>query len=181
MPTHPVNTTHNSETPVVVNVEKNNTDDQSREDQVIDIKTNNRSAINNEAGPDVAAITKENNQKNLNDLPGSSGNPNVTDEDRQAHLIAFAKPETSSLTKHIEINSSEAVTASTAPTYINKRSVSDPDLVQASNTIDTDEPGSKSKLRGFFRKVTRTFEKATNIKVTDDQDRLLVGGLAFKL
>ena len=43
------------------------------------------------------------------------------------------------------------------------------------------EPGKKNKLRGFFRKVTRTFEKATNIKATDDEDRLLLGGLAIKL
>ena len=43
------------------------------------------------------------------------------------------------------------------------------------------EPGKKNKLRGFFRKVTRTFEKTTNIKATDDEDRLLLGGLAIKL
>lgn len=38
-----------------------------------------------------------------------------------------------------------------------------------------------SKLRGFFRKVTRTIEKTTNIKTTDDDDRLLVAGLAIRL
>jgi anti-sigma factor RsiW len=42
------------------------------------------------------------------------------------------------------------------------------------------EPGKKNKLRGFFRKITRTFEKTTNIKATDGEDRLLVGGLAIK-
>lgn len=48
--------------------------------------------------------------------------------------------------------------------------------------VVTDEPdGKKNKLRGFFRKVTRTFEKRTNIETTDDDDRLLVGGLAIKL
>jgi hypothetical protein len=40
--------------------------------------------------------------------------------------------------------------------------------------------GKKNKLRGFFRKVTRTFEKRTNIDATDGEDRLLVAGLAFK-
>jgi hypothetical protein len=39
----------------------------------------------------------------------------------------------------------------------------------------------KSKFRGFFRKVTRTFEKTTNIDATDGEDRLLVGALAIKL
>ncbi len=43
-----------------------------------------------------------------------------------------------------------------------------------------DEPGKKNRLRGFFRKITRTFEKTTNIKATDGDDRLLVGGLAIK-
>jgi len=38
----------------------------------------------------------------------------------------------------------------------------------------------KNRLRGFFRKITRTFEKTTNIKATDGEDRLLVGGLAIK-
>lgn len=42
------------------------------------------------------------------------------------------------------------------------------------------EPGKKNRLRGFFRKITRTFEKTTNIKATDGEDRLLVGGLAIK-
>ncbi|MBN8687200.1 MAG: hypothetical protein J0M10_09285 [Chitinophagales bacterium] len=41
--------------------------------------------------------------------------------------------------------------------------------------------GKKNKLRGFFRKVTRTFEKRTNIDPTDEDDRLLVGGLSIKL
>jgi hypothetical protein len=47
--------------------------------------------------------------------------------------------------------------------------------------IDTDDSGKKNKFRGLFRKVTRTFEKRTNIKATDDEDRLLVAGLAIKL
>jgi hypothetical protein len=44
-----------------------------------------------------------------------------------------------------------------------------------------DKPGRRNKLRGFLRKVTRTFEKTTNISATDDDDRLLVGGLAIRL
>jgi hypothetical protein len=40
--------------------------------------------------------------------------------------------------------------------------------------------GKKSKLRGFFRKITRTFEKTTKIDAADD-DKVLIGGLAFKL
>ncbi|HEX5654146.1 MAG TPA: hypothetical protein VFX58_13790 [Chitinophagaceae bacterium] len=59
------------------------------------------------------------------------------------------------------------------------------DIVQAyypTQPIDEMEnDGKKSKLRGLLRKVTRTFEKRTNIDATDDDDRLLVGGLAIRL
>jgi hypothetical protein len=51
------------------------------------------------------------------------------------------------------------------------------DIVQAS----LQENGKKNKLRGFLRKVTRTFEKRTNIEATDGNDRLLIAGLSFKM
>jgi hypothetical protein len=55
------------------------------------------------------------------------------------------------------------------------------DIKYASNA-ELDQPGGKKgKLRGLLRKVTRTFEKTTNIDATDDQDRVLIGGLALKL
>jgi hypothetical protein len=47
--------------------------------------------------------------------------------------------------------------------------------------VFNDEGGKKNKLRGLLRKVTRTFEKTTNISATDDEDRLLIGGVAIKL
>jgi hypothetical protein len=54
-------------------------------------------------------------------------------------------------------------------------------LTTNTDDADFDQPnGKKSKLRGFFRKVTRTFEKRTNIDPTED-DKLLVGGLAIRL
>ncbi len=43
------------------------------------------------------------------------------------------------------------------------------------------ETNANKGIRGFLRKVTRTFEKRTNIKATDEDDRLLVAGLAIKL
>ena len=49
------------------------------------------------------------------------------------------------------------------------------------NAVAYDEPeGKKGKLRGFFRKVTRTFEKRTNIDATDN-GKLLVAGLAINV
>ena len=56
-------------------------------------------------------------------------------------------------------------------------------LVNASFGDEEPSPtdGKKNKLRGILRKVTRTFEKRTNIDATDGEDRLLVAGLAIKL
>jgi hypothetical protein len=44
-----------------------------------------------------------------------------------------------------------------------------------------DQDDKKNKLRGFFRKITRTLEKRTDIDATDDNGRLLVAGLAINL
>ncbi len=52
---------------------------------------------------------------------------------------------------------------------------------QDNDEVETERSGKKNKLRGFFRKVTRTFEKTTHINATTDDDRLLVGGLAIRL
>jgi hypothetical protein len=61
----------------------------------------------------------------------------------------------------------------------------DKDAVTTANPQPSDfaeQPGKKSKgIRGFLRKVTRTFEKRTNIKATDDDDRLLIAGLSIKM
>jgi len=51
-----------------------------------------------------------------------------------------------------------------------------PDVTFAS----LEEGSNNKKSRGLFRKIARTFEKRTNMSATDD-DRLLVGGLSFKL
>ncbi len=41
--------------------------------------------------------------------------------------------------------------------------------------------GKKNKLRGLFRKITRTFEKRTNIDPASDDNKLLVGGFSINL
>lgn len=53
----------------------------------------------------------------------------------------------------------------------------------ASETTDNDvrQKGKGGGFRGLVRKITRTFEKNTNIEATDGDDRLLVAGLAIKL
>lgn len=49
------------------------------------------------------------------------------------------------------------------------------------DVADADQSDKKGSVRGFLRRITRTIEKTTNVKATDDDDRLLVGGLAIKL
>jgi hypothetical protein len=57
----------------------------------------------------------------------------------------------------------------------------DPSDIKTGNSVQFANEKSGGGLRGFLRKVTRTFEKRTNIKATDDDDRLLIAGLAIKM
>ncbi|MEO8403891.1 MAG: hypothetical protein ABI480_04835 [Chitinophagaceae bacterium] len=99
---------------------------------------------------------------NGNDLPQPQSTRNIQTKIDQP--IAFT--DIKALTNQKEISPSFAVTLPVSPTYNNQ----------------TDEqPEKKNKLRGLLRKVTRTIEKTTNIKATDENDRLLVGGLAIQL
>jgi hypothetical protein len=63
------------------------------------------------------------------------------------------------------------------PSHIVQASMNGEDIASA----DEPEGGNKSKLRGLFRKVTRTLEKRASFDATDEDDRLLVAGLAIKL
>ena len=55
-------------------------------------------------------------------------------------------------------------------------------LVTISNTNPSDNMNNGNKrFRGLLRKATRIFERTTKITATDDDDRLLIGGLAVKL
>jgi len=103
-------------------------------------------------------------------------NPDENKEIEQK-LIAMNVPEKDPLTINKDNNHTEVVTPDNAEPLLDKTDVSNQPIAM----VDTDESGKKNKFRGLFRKVTRTFEKRTNIKATDDEDRLLVAGLAIKL
>lgn len=130
-----------------------------------------------EAGMAVAKEKKRVEQKEkTNDLPQPIYNPNVNRVAVQDNPIAKFDPVKESLTIFKVIDSTSFVTPhTTEPLYTLNTST------QADDPFDVNQPGRKNKLRGFFRKVTRTFEKTTNIKATDDEDRLLLGGLAIQL
>jgi len=113
-----------------------------------------------------ALATQQPNDKPSNNLPQPAYNPYVL---KPNDAIAY--------TPAPEKNNSPEKTL-TNPVVTNP----DPapsDITNAS--FKEENGGKKNKLRGFFRKVTRTFEKRTNIDPTDQDNRLLVGSLAIKL
>ena len=109
------------------------------------------------------------NNKPSNNLPQRLNNSGINNNDATNNTVANINPAKETITPN------ESLT--TAPVT---------NVIPASSTNNNndanqlEEGGNNKKNRGFLRKLTRTFEKRTNMTATDD-DRLLVGGLAFKL
>jgi hypothetical protein len=103
-----------------------------------------------------------------NNLPQPLNNRNVINNDAANKTIANVNiPKEANIAKDPLTN-----------TVVTTNNPQPSDIIQAG----FDESSSKkSKLRGFFRKVTRTFEKRTNIDPTENDEKLLVGGLAIRL
>ncbi|MBI3139710.1 MAG: hypothetical protein HYZ15_14120 [Sphingobacteriales bacterium] len=108
------------------------------------------------------------NDKPTNNLPQPVNNLNVTGNTPKNVIVYNPAPEEKNATKN-----------ELATTVVTNPTVSPSDFTEAS--MKEGAGGKKNKLRGFFRKVTRTFEKRTHINPTDDDNRLLVGGLAIRL
>jgi hypothetical protein len=129
----------------------------------------NRNKINDKKLPDnlPVPVKKEEsqialtNQHPSNNLPQPINSAGINNDASNTNVIA----DTYKPIKPRELIIPPVTTYPTQPSYVSKN----------------DEGGKKGKLRGFLRKVTRTFEKNTNINATDDQDRVLIGGLAIKL
>lgn len=141
------------------------------------IHTNNPVVPMRVVEPLKESIAKQEEKKQDNNLPKPTYNPNMKAIDVPADALASNQPSiNAALTNPKEIKPQMGVTRENPqPLYTSNTSTgSDDDQA-------VDEPGKKNKLRGFFRKITRTFEKNTNIKATDEDDRLLLGGLAIKL
>ncbi len=115
-----------------------------------------------------------NNDKPSNNLPQPLNNSSINKTD--ANPIAKTDPPKEFINpKNLTTNGS-VTNQPTPPSNIVQTSY------PADNNEDLDQSsGKKSKLRGFFRKVTRTFEKRTNIDATPDDNKLLVAGLSIKL
>lgn len=138
----------------------------------------NNSVIKNE--PETVAANS--NDKPTNNLPQPLYNPNANNKPDNSVDANTAVTASSDIKEAPQQNANNSIVTTTPPDTYNQQNdakanpeVTD-DVMYASNNN-----GKKGKLRGFLRKVTRTFEKRTNISATDDEERLLVGGLAIKL
>lgn len=126
---------------------------------------------NNTQQQDAIANTTK---KEDNNLPKPIYNPNIIDIPNNNTIALNSSNDPDKNSQKILTNK-----------IVTNQNTSPSEYVQAATTLsDTDlatADGKKNKLRGLFRKVTRTFEKRTNIDPTNDDERLLVGGLAIKL
>jgi hypothetical protein len=140
----------------------------------IRVREKNTPAIEPPAFKKNELVIAEQN-KLSNNLPTPVQNPNVNNipKDAIAKVTPFENKDAADpLTNLVVTNQTSS--PSGIRTAVNKEPVSDTDA-------DLGNSGKKNKLRGFLRKVTRTFEKRTNIDATNGDDRLLVAGLSFKL
>ena len=104
---------------------------------------------------------------------------NLENKDTEEEPTAMAElPKKEALTSINDNKPNDVVTPDNASSLNDGKTAV---AIEPDYALGTDESGKKNKLRGFFRKVTRTFEKRTNIKATDDEDRLLLAGIAIKL
>lgn len=153
-----VNASDNKNALATVDVKENRNRQQQVKQQQVVIRPEEESFI--------AANTNNSNQSTI------IADPVTAASDANEKIIDGFLKEEIALTKSKDRHIIPAVTTIAPKTY-NIRTDTPEDFVQ--------NDGKKSKLRGFLRKVTRTFEKNTRIDATDDDDRLLVGGLAIKL
>jgi hypothetical protein len=125
--------------------------------------------------PKTALLTKESNN-----LPSPSQNPNVVNPSITANnATAFQQP--SNAANETDLNKNNGHTTVTPGTDRPLDNTIAAVSRESNEPLETEPTGKKSKLRGFFRKITRNFEKRTNIKATDDDDHLLLAGFSVKL
>jgi hypothetical protein len=126
-----------------------------------------------------AIATQQPDKKKGNNLPEPVYNPNVNNSN-EADMAVNPVPSNNNakgiLTKQ-DVTNNNTSSPNIKPGIDFAVAKDDPTIGGA----EDESGGRKNKLRGFFRKVTRTFEKRTNIDPTDNDNRLLVGGLAIKL
>ncbi len=86
-----------------------------------------------------------------------------------------------------KINNAVAIGVRTHKEFFNELPVTNP-TVQTPDESNTSDNGveianntENKRLRGFFRKATRLIERTTNINPANDDNRVLIGGMAINL
>lgn len=168
--TNPFLATNENKNEISAKQQLNNTVVQKSENNILAVQKNipiNLRKPSKKDAPFIADNTPTNN------LPSSIGNPNATIKESSVPNVAI-----NDIQNKLTANQSEPATVTNSPdkSYIN---------TEASEKSDADyaslEEGSNKKSRGFFRKLTRFFEKNTKINPANDDDRVLIGAVALKL
>jgi hypothetical protein len=184
----------NADNPVIPTVKKENTDvhetavaENRKQSSTPAVKQNTKNNIAKNNNPvikdklpanipapvkkeeQVQVIANNDNNKPSNNLPQPVNNPNINKTNITNDAVA---------TTHIpdEIKIPEEALTTSPVTKVIPASYTN----NNSDAKQLEEGGQNKKNRGFLRKLARTFEKRTNMTATDG-DKLLVGGLSFKL
>jgi hypothetical protein len=134
------------------------------------IKSDNKKTADKLSKKEEPIITK-NNDRPSNNLPQPLNNLDLKNDAFKPDISKVIPPDEIKTPQKLRVKDDVVTTSPTPTSY--SGSNSDNGLNQSD--------GKKGKLRGFLRKVTRTFEKNTNINAADDDDRVLIGGIALKL
>ena len=179
-----------TENPVVINKE---TKDQATQlpltetvkptTNPVSVKHNNVAA--NEKNPDNLPVKvnkndqgiADNNEKPSNHLPQPIDNRTINALDKS--IAGNEKLPVINLTNPNEIKTNGAVTTTTTPTSDNQKENTSVTKIEDNGLMYASE--KKNSLRGFFRKVARTFEKRTKINPADEDGRVMIAGLAVNL
>lgn len=179
--TKPVGLTKEIDTPVnnLLAVDDNKNETQVLPEKIVDkslhdpaskknIPENKKQKVALPVIKEEAPFVVDNNIQGSNNLPQPLNNPNVKND---ALAVKNIKKE--------NVNTSPALNE-----YVTNNSASPSNFKQATFkdvSVFNQDDNKNNKTRGFFRKLTRTLEKRTNIDATDGDDKLLVAGLAIKL
>lgn len=137
----------------------------------IDLKTNEKK--------EEPVLVISNGKPQHNNLPQPVDNPYVKNEVAKTDNLS---PNNKTTDASQPVNQTDVTNALHQPSL-----TTEPALVsKAGNppilfTGYEEENQSNNKSRGFFRKAVRFFEKTTKINPANDDDRVLIGGLAIKL
>lgn len=194
----------NKEQPANPSAKKNNADETIKEENKTAIESNLADATDKKQQQDVAPQSSQKinddkeqlaNQNNIiqnpsNNLPKEpvqnqqqkNDNSNLASNEKKPRVMnAIYVP-----LSNAEKTSPELATNILPKQNINKLPVTNavsqtPDNTEDNNAVIYASNNSNKKFRGLLRKVSRVFEHTTNINPANEDDKVLIGGLALNL